>query len=57
MPNNFPMNRACPTQSPRATHRTLPLRIRLTASMPCNVRHALWNEPSIAIRLLHFTVR
>ena len=41
MPNNFPMNRACPTQSPLATHRTLPLRIRLTASMPCKVRHAL----------------
>ena len=45
MPNSSAMKCACPTVSPLASHLTLPFRIMATASIPCNVRQALWNEP------------
>ena len=45
IPNRLPTNRTCATGSSFATHLTLPFRIMLTASIPCNVRQALRNEP------------
>jgi hypothetical protein len=45
MPNSAEMKRACAMVSPFATHLALPLRIMCTASIPCNVRHAVINEP------------
>ncbi len=45
MPNSSAMKCAWPTASPLASHLTLPFRIMATASIPCKVRQALWNEP------------
>src|ERR1700751_5764363 len=44
-PNNSAMKAACAMASCFATHRTRPFRIMFTASIPCNVRHAVENEP------------
>ena len=58
MPNSLAMNLGCPIASPFATHRTLPFRIMCTASIPCNVRHAVGNEPyPFASQVRFFTVR
>ena len=57
-PNSSATHAACPIESPWATHRTRPFRIRFHASIPCNVRHALANEPyPCASRVRFFTVR
>ena len=41
MPNSAEMKRACAMAFPFVTHLTLPLRIMWSASIPCNVRHAV----------------
>ena len=45
MPNSAEMKSVCAMVSPFATHLAPPLRILFTASIPCNVRHAVANEP------------
>lgn len=45
MPNSAEMKPACAMVSPFATRLARPLRILFTASIPCNVRHAVANEP------------
>src|SRR6516164_1433047 len=57
-PNSSATNAAGPIESPLATHRTRPFRIMFHASIPCNVRHALTNEPyPCASQVRFFTVR
>src|SRR5215472_11617429 len=43
MPNNSLMKSAAATASCLAIHLTRPFRIMFTASIPCNVRHAVGN--------------
>src|SRR5215471_7845065 len=45
MPNSSAMKVACAIASSFATHLALPFRIICTASIPCNVRQAVRNEP------------
>ena len=45
MPNSSPMKLACAMESSLGIHRTRPFRIICIASIPCNVRHAVANEP------------
>ena len=45
IPNNFPMNFACPAGSSVATHLTLPFLTIAIASIPRKFRHAVHIEP------------
>jgi hypothetical protein len=45
MPNNAQMNFAWPTESLLANRLTLPFLTISIASIPCNVLHAVQNEP------------
>jgi hypothetical protein len=52
------MKVACARHSSLATHLARPFRIMFTASIPCNVRHAVTSEPSpLASYVRFFTVR
>ena len=53
MPKSSATKLACASESPLPTHLTRPFRIMCTASMPCNVRHAVANEPYPFGPLLH----
>ena len=44
-PNSSAMKSACVMLSSLATHLARPFRIMFIASIPCNVRHAVTNEP------------
>src|SRR5262245_60189256 len=58
MPNSSAMKVACAIASSLATHLALPFRIIFTASIPCNVRQAVKNEPyPFASHVRFFTVR
>ena len=58
MPNSSAMKVACAMASSFDTHLALPFRIIFTASIPCNVRQALKNEPyPFASHVRFFTVR
>ena len=43
-PNSLSINCSCASGSPWLTHLARPLRIMWTASIPCNVRHAVEND-------------
>jgi hypothetical protein len=58
MPNRSAMKVAWAIASSLATHLALPVRIIFTASIPCNVRQAVKNEPyPFASHVRFFTVR
>jgi hypothetical protein len=58
MPNSSAMNVAWAIASSFATHLALPLRIIFTASIPCNVRQAVKNQPyAFASHVRFFTAR
>ena len=58
MPKSSAMKVACSIQSSLETHLARPLRIMLTASIPCSVRHAVTSEPyPFASHVRFFTVR